>query len=97
MGEESWLNHPGLDRLDPAKKELLRTLSAQSAGKPSSEMAPLLMAMVTQANKKRLSFSPDEMNLLIEIMKQNRPKEEQERIDQMVNMTSNMMKTRRPE
>ena len=51
-----------------------------------------MMALITNANKKGISFSGDEMSLILEIMKDGKSKDEQAQIDRTINMVSSFMK-----
>ena len=51
-----------------------------------------MMALITNANKRGIRFSPDEVSLIISILKEGKSKEEQEQIEQMVKMVTTYMK-----
>ena len=40
-----------------------------------------MMALITSANKKGIQFTPQEMSLILDILKEGRPAKEQEQID----------------
>jgi hypothetical protein len=85
-----WLNHPAMKNMDPAKLELIKLAAQQTAGKSGKELAPILLALITNANKKGLSFTPDEASLIFEILKEGKSKEEQEQINRTIQMTNNL-------
>ena len=66
--------------------------ASQTAGKSGRDLAPIMMALITNANKKGISFSGDEMSLILEIMKDGKSKDEQAQIDRTINMVSSFMK-----
>ena len=54
-----WLNDPMLKNMDPIKVELIKTAAAQTSGNSGRALAPVLMTLITNANKKVIRFSPD--------------------------------------
>ena len=79
-----------MKNMDPSKLELIKMAAAQTAGKSGRELAPIMLALITNANKQGIRFSPDEVSLILEIMKEGKSKEEQEQIDRTVKMTSSI-------
>ena len=64
-----WLNDPMLKNMDPIKVELIKTAAAQTSGKSGRALAPVLMTLITNANKKGIR-SPDEISLILELIKE---------------------------
>ena len=87
-----WMNHPDLKNIDPVKLELIKLAAKQTSGKSGRSLAPVMMALITSASKKGIQFTPQEMSLILDILKEGRPKEEQDQIDQMVQMIRSHMK-----
>ena len=83
----SWMDHPAINGMDPVKLELIRLAAKQTAGKSGRSLA-----LITSANKKGIQFTPQEMPLILDILKDGRPAKEQEQIDQMVQMIRTHMK-----
>ncbi|WP_346663802.1 hypothetical protein [uncultured Merdimonas sp.] len=50
------------------------------------------MSLITAAGKKGIRFTPEEMDLILTLIKEGKPKEEQEKIDQMVKMMQGFMR-----
>ena len=75
------------DSIDPAKLELIKMAAAQTSGKSGKDLAPILLALVTNANKKGIRFTSDEVSLIFEILKEGKSKEEQAQIDKTIQMT----------
>ena len=78
----SWMDHPAMKGMDPVKLELIRLAAKQTAGKSGRSLAPVMMALIT----------PQEMSLILDILKEGRSREEQNQIDQMVQMVRTHMK-----
>lgn len=77
-----------MQNMDPAKLELIKMAASQTAGKSGRDLAPVMLALITNANKQGIRFSSDEVTLILEILKQGKSKEEQEQIDRTLKMTS---------
>ena len=95
MEAEEWMNNPAMKNIDPAKLELIRMAASKTSGKTGKELAPVMLALITSANKQGIQFTPDEVTLILEILKQGKSKEEQEQIDRTVQMTSSIFKRHR--
>lgn len=91
-----WMNHPLLQNLDPIKLELIRTAAKQTEGKSGKSMAPIMMSLITGANKKGIRFTPEEFSLILEILKDGKSDAEKQQIDHMVNMIQQMKKNGPP-
>ncbi|MGF0032728.1 hypothetical protein ACQRBN_07140 [Bariatricus sp. SGI.154] len=87
-----WMNHPAMKNLDPIKLELIRTAATQTQGKSGKSLAPVMMALITNANKKGIQFTPDEFSLILSILKEGKTQEEQNQIENMVKMVQGYMK-----
>lgn len=88
-----WINHPAMQNIDPIKLELIKTAARQTQGKSGKALAPVMMALITSANKKGIQFTPDEMSLILSILKEGKSKEEQDQIENMVQMVKRYMGT----
>ena len=65
---ENWMNHPAMKTIDPLKLELIRTAAKQTKGKSGNELAPVMLALITNANRQGLRFTPDEVSLILEVL-----------------------------
>ena len=90
--DNEWMNNPEMKNIDPAKLDLIRMAAERTSGKSGRELAPVMLALITSANKQGIRFSPDEMTLILEILKKGKSKEEQEQNDRTIKMTSSMFK-----
>ena len=81
-----------MKNMDPAKLELIRMAAERTSGKFGRDLAPVMLALITSANKQGIQFSPDEVSLILEIIKKGKSKEEQEQIDRTVRMTSSIFR-----
>ena len=87
-----WMNNPAMKNIDPAKLELIRMAASKTSGKTGKDLAPVMLALITSANRQGIQFTSDEVTLILEILKQGKSKEEQEQIDRTVQMTSSIFK-----
>lgn len=87
-----WMNHPAMKKIDPAKLELIRMAAAQTAGKSGRDLVPVMLALISGADKKGIRFTPDEMSLILEIIKDGKSKEEQEQIDRTAKMAGSVFR-----
>lgn len=76
--------------MDPLKLELIKAAAAQTNGKSGKSLAPVMMSLITNANKQGIRFTPDEFSLILDIMKEGKSPQEKEQIDKMVNMVHTM-------
>ena len=86
-----WMNHPAMKNIDPVKLELIRLAAAQTSGKQGNQMATTMMALITATRKHGISFTPDEISLIMEVLKDGKSDEEKAKIDQTVNMIKSMI------
>ncbi len=82
--------------IDPMKLELIKAAAKQTNGKSGKALAPVLMALIANANRQGIQFSSDEISLILEVLKDGKSKEEQEQIDHMVQMVRSMQKNGKP-
>ncbi len=87
-----WMNDPLLKDMDPIKKELFMNAATQVAGKSGNAMATVMMQLIMSARRKKIQFSPEEMNLILQVLKQGKSPAEQRNIDKTVQLVMNMMK-----
>lgn len=81
---ETWMNHHNLKNLDPVKLELLRCAAKQTEGKSGKSLATVLLSLIVSANKQNIRFSQDEINLILDILKEGKTDAEKAHLDQMI-------------
>lgn len=87
-----WINNPALKDMNPVKKELFKMAASQVEGKSQNAMAPIMMSLITNANKRGIQFTPDEITLILEVLKQGKSPAEQQNIDKTVGLVQTMMR-----
>ena len=73
-----WINNPMLKNIDPVKLNLIQKAASQVSGKSGKDLAPIMMALITSANRQKIQFTQEEISLILEILKEGKSKEEQE-------------------
>ena len=91
-----WMEHPDLANLDPLKQELIRTAALKAGGKNGKALVPVMMSLIAGANKRGIRFTPDEISLILSVIKEGKSKEEQAQIDQMVQMIRTIQAGKQP-
>ena len=86
-----WINDPLLQNMDPIKKELFMNAASQVAGKSGNAMAPVLMSLITSANRRGIRFTSEEITAILQVLKQGKTPQEQQQIDNTVKMVRSMM------
>ena len=79
-----WMEHPDLANLDPLKQELIRTAAMKAGGKNGKALVPVMMSLITGANKRGIRFTPDEISLILSVIKEGKSKQEQAQMVQMI-------------
>lgn len=87
-----WMNNPAMKNMDPAKLELIKMAAEQTKGKTGRALAPVMMSLISGAGKKGIRFTPDEMTLVLDILKEGKSDAEKTQIDTMVRMVRGHMK-----
>lgn len=87
-----WLNHPSMQNMDPIKLELIRSAAKRTEGKSGKSLAPIMMALITGAQKNGIRFTPEEMTMVISVLKEGKSPEEKKQIENMVNMVMSYAK-----
>jgi len=89
------MNNEAFKNMDPLKVELIKKAAAQTKGKSGNALAPIMMALVTNANKEGIRFNSDEISLIMNIMKEGKSAQEISQMDQMMNMVTMMMQNQK--
>lgn len=90
--DSNWMNDPAMKQIDPAKLELIRMAAEQTAGKSGRDLVPVMLALISGADRQGIRFTPDEMTLILEFLKSGKSKEEQTQIDQTVKMAGSIFR-----
>ena len=86
----SWMNDPSLQNIDASKLQMLMSMANQGKGKSQNELLPFLMAAASQSKANGNTFSGDETNLILNVLKQGKSPEEVNKINQLVSLMQQM-------
>ena len=90
----SWMNNPALKNIDASKLQMLMSMANQGMGKSQNELLPFLMAAASQSKASGNSFSSNEVDIIINAIKQGKSPEETARIDQIISLMQQMRRNR---
>ncbi|MCI5699238.1 MAG: hypothetical protein MR308_02420 [Lachnospiraceae bacterium] len=92
--DQSWMNNPNLQGIDKAKLEMLSQLASQGQNqtKSQSDLLPFLMMAANTSKEKGMQFKPNEMDMIVEVLKMGKSQEEIAQIDKMIMLMKMMMK-----
>ena len=90
--DNEWMNNPAMKQIDPAKLELIRMAAERTAGRSGRDLVPVMLALINGADRQGIRFTPDEMTLILEILKEGKSEEEQAQIDRTVKMAGSIFR-----
>ncbi len=94
MNPQDLLNNPQLQNISPEKLQLLMNLAQNTspAGSNPKDMAASLKNASDRASKEGMEFSSGERDLIVEVLKQSLPPQEQKKVDMMMQLMKTMRK-----
>lgn len=90
--DNSWLEDPVVKKMDPRKKQVIIKLLKEVEGKNMNQGFSALMNANNQLSKQGLSFTKEETDLLVKKISANLTKEEQQRVQMVMQMINNRKK-----
>ncbi|MBQ8327450.1 MAG: hypothetical protein IJX86_10285 [Lachnospiraceae bacterium] len=78
-------NDPRLKDIDKAKLVFIQKLFFESKQKTQKELLPFFLSIAKMAKEMNIQFSEDEVNRIVEVIKESSTPEESERISLMLN------------
>lgn len=88
----NWMEHPAMQNIDPVKLELIKLAAERTKGKTGNSLASILLTLITSAKKKNIQFTPEEVSLIMEIMKEGKTPDEVAQIDKTAQMAQTFFK-----
>lgn len=83
-------NNKNFANISPEKINFLMQFAAQNKTGNAKEMSNMILGAVNNAKKEGIQFTPNETDLIIEILKQNMSPEEQRKADQILALMKNL-------
>ncbi len=87
-----WMNDPALAGIDKAKLDFLQALVFESRTLNKDQMLPFLMAVARRGQADHITFSNEEIETIVAVIKRESSPEEAAAIDKMMRMQSSRRK-----
>lgn len=84
MANQEWMRDASLQNIDPAKLDFLQKLVFEINNLNDKEKLPFLLALANRAKKENISFTKEEMESIINVLKKHSTPEEVRRMDLML-------------
>ena len=81
-----WMNDPSLAGIDKAKLDFLQALVFESRGMSREQMLPFLMAVAKRGQADHITFTNEEIDIIVSVIKKESSPEEAATIDKMMRM-----------
>lgn len=95
MNPNDLLNNPKLKNMDKRKLQIILSLVEESKGKKTSELMPYFMAASQKATAQGASFTKDETELIIELLKKDMSPQEKKKVDTVIQLMNSMSKNKK--
>ena len=86
MKDLTWINHPAMKNLDARKLAILIDLMNEADGKPTEKALPLLVKTNAKMKSQGLSFTPEETDLLVEILTKDMSAADKQKVEMLKKM-----------
>lgn len=77
----SWMSDPLVSDINQEKLDFLQSIVFESKGKTKNELLPFFINVIKKGKAGNISFTDDEMNLIISAIKKNSTPDELAQID----------------
>lgn len=84
--QNDWMKDETLKDIDPYKLEFLQALVFESSHLKKEQMLPFLMAVAKRGQEKKVSFSDDEINAVVTVLRKHASPEELSKIEKVMAM-----------
>jgi len=81
-----WMKDESLKNIDPYKLEFLQALVFESSSLKKEQMIPFLMAAAKRGQEKKVSFSDNEINAIVAVLRKHASPEEIAKIEKVMAM-----------
>lgn len=86
MSEHEWMDDERVASIPKEKLDFLQKIFFESKKLTPKEQLPFFMALAGRAKKEHISFSQEEINMIINVIKEHATPEETAKINQAVRM-----------
>ena len=84
-----WMQDPALINIPIQKLQFLQTMLFESQKYSGKEMLPFFMSLAMKAKKQNISYSEDEINTIIPVLKKFASEDEVGKMNQIIKMFQN--------
>ena len=84
-----WMEDARISDIPKAKLDFLQKIFFESKNLTQKEQLPFFMALAGRAKRDNISFSQDEINLIMEVIKDNSSPEEVAKINKTIKLFKN--------
>lgn len=86
--QNDWMKDESLKNIDPYKLEFLQALVFESNNLKKEQMLPFLMAVMKRGQEKKVTFSDDEINAIVTVLRKHASPDELAKIEKIMAMRS---------
>lgn len=86
--QNDWMKDESLKNIDPYKLEFLQALMFESSNLKKEQMLPFLMAVMKRGQEKKISFSDNEIDTIVAVLRKHASPEEIGKIEKIMAMRS---------
>lgn len=90
--DDNWIHDKSLSGIDPARLQALLGMAEQGSHMSQKELLPFLMAAASKNKSKGTSFSVEETEQIINVLKLGKSQEELSRMNQIIQLMQTMRK-----
>lgn len=89
MATSNWMLDPEIQDIDSKKIQFLQMLFFEGNKLSEKERLPFFLSIATRAKKDKISFSDDEVERIVQVLKKNSTPQELKKIDQILQLFKN--------
>lgn len=86
--QNDWMKEDSIKDIDPYKLEFLQALLFESSNLKREQMIPFLMAVTKRGKEKNISFSDNEIDKIVAVLKKHASPEELSKIEKVMALRS---------
>lgn len=86
--QNDWMKDESLKNIDSYKLEFLQALMFESSNLKKEQMLPFLMAVMKRGQEKKVSFSDNEIDTIVAVLRKHASPEEIGKIEKIMAMRS---------
>lgn len=88
MENQEWMKDQRIAHIEASKLQFLQKLVFEMQKLSDKEKLPFLMALATSTKKKQISFTEEEVSLIIEVIKEYSSEEDLNKMNRILSMFS---------